>query len=629
MKFEAYANTGEGLRHEAVWRLDRKALGDIPVHEATTPLVAKLCQALEVPEKAQMNYFKAQDTIRATDTYIEIPCPSHDNPILLIPKNHRRSFFDELFANDEFKWKLFTEKKYEWVFKDNPCTICSSLYQALLHTLKSPLEVFKMLYAQPFRFNRRLGEGISVFNPGDKPIRQVILTNAMLQNRINSLLKDSNQVKYIFSRYAKTNNGVYALMDIKSHNIERLIELHNIVSEGLHKVEDVEENVNSLLMALMNPEDKKSIKDFQSFSDRIEYINIPYVLDINTEVKIYRDIFGKHIDESFLPRVLHNFARTIISTRLNTKSKAILAWIGDPSKYKLYCDKNLLLLKMELYTGYIPPWLTEEDYKDFTAKVRRKILAEAESEGDKGFSGRDAIKIFNAFYSPFAQESKLVNMANLREFFTKYAKDLSADVPEGFLDSLLKMYNYTILQEVKESLYYYNEERISRDIQNYLFAINFESGAVQTCNYTGEKIEITDAFFESIENRLLGAKASSAKRQEFRGEAQKEYTSRTLTQEIMLEGKPITETNLYELLHEQYIRNLKEKALDPFLENENFRRAIKDYDTDAFKAYDKRIRNDVTFLIDNLCEKFRYTNQGAREVCMYVVDSNLAKEFAG
>jgi len=70
------------------------------------------------------------------------------------------------------------------------------------------------------------------------------------------------------------------------------------------------------------------------------------------------------------------------------------------------------------------------------------------------------------------------------------------------------------------------------------------------------------------------------------------------------------------------------KALDPFLENENFRRAIKDYDTEAFKAYDKRIRNDVTFLIDNLCKKFRYTKQGAREVCMYVVDSNLAKEFA-
>ncbi len=117
MKFEAYANTGEGLRYEVVWRLDREALGDLPVHEAATPLVAKLCQALEVPEKAQMNYFKAQDTIRGTGTYIEIPCPSHDNPILLIPKNHRRSFFDDLFANNEFKWKLFTEKEYEKVLK--------------------------------------------------------------------------------------------------------------------------------------------------------------------------------------------------------------------------------------------------------------------------------------------------------------------------------------------------------------------------------------------------------------------------------------------------------------------------------------------------------------------------------
>jgi hypothetical protein len=190
------------------------------------------------------------------------------------------------------------------------------------------------------------------------------------------------------------------------------------------------------------------------------------------------------------------------------------------------------------------------------------------------------------------------------------------------------MYNYTILQEVKESLYYYNEKRISLDIQNYLFAINFESGDAAKCNYTGEKLQITEAFFESIENHLLGAKANSYRRKQFRGEAQKEYTSRTLTQEIMLEGKPVTETNLYQLLHEQYVRNLKEKVLDPFLENENFRRAIKDYDTESFKTYDKRIRNDVTFLIDNLCQKYRYTKQGAREVCMYVVDSNLAKEFA-
>ena len=255
------------------------------------------------------------------------------------------------------------------------------------------------------------------------------------------------------------------------------MELHNIISEGIHKVDDVEENVNSLLLALMNPEDKKNIHGLQSFPDRIEYIQIPYVLDLNTEVEIYRNIFGKQIDDSFIPRVLHNFARVIISSRLNQKSEALLEWIGDPSKYRLYCDPNLHLLKMEIYTGYIPKWLSDEDRKGFTAKVRRKILAESETEGKKGFSGRDSIKIFNEFYSTCARVDKLINMSTLCNYFTKIRADLSEAIPQGFLESLLRMYDYTVLQEIKESLYNYNEAQISRDIQNYLFAVNFERTA--------------------------------------------------------------------------------------------------------------------------------------------------------
>jgi predicted Ser/Thr protein kinase len=502
------------------------------------------------------------------------------------------------------------------------------LFQALLNKLKNPLKVFKMLYARPYIFNRRIGEGISVFNPGDKPLKQDIYKNDILQSRINHLLKDSNQVKYYFSRYAKTNNGIYALMDVKTYNKDRLIELHNIISEGVHKVGDIEENVDSLFLALMNPEDKLKLKDFQSFSDRIESINIPYVLDLNTEVEIYRNIFGKHIDDNFLPRVLHNFARVIISSRLDVKSEALLEWIGDPNKYSRYCDENLQLLKMEIYTGYIPQWLSEEDQKKFTAKRRRKIIAESEFEGAHGFSGRDSIKIFNEFYSTYAREDKLINMSTLNKFFTQYRKELSDSIPKGFLDSLLRMYNYTILQEVKESLYLYNDEQISRDIQNYLFSINFEIGSDEICSFTGEKIRITEEFFETIESYLLGPKADKNKRIAFRKDTQNEYTSKTLTQEIMLEGKLVTNTVLYQSLHDRYVYHLKEKVLDPFLENENFRRAIKDYNKEAFKTYDKRIRGEVEYLINNLCKKCDYTEQGAKEVCMYVIDNDLAKKFS-
>jgi predicted DNA binding CopG/RHH family protein len=326
--------------------------------------------------------------------------------------------------------------------------------------------------------------------------------------------------------------------------------------------------------------------------------------------------------------VLHNFARVIISSRLNKKSDALLEWIETPDKYRLYCDENLQLLKMEIYTGYIPTWLLEEDRKKLTAKRRRNIISESEKEGEQGISGRDSIKIFNKFFSAYAKEDKLINMSDLCKFFTKISKDVQEAIPQGFLDSLLRMYDYTILQEVKESLYYYNEEQITRDIQNYLFATNFEIGARETCTYTGEKLEITEEFFESIENRLLGADTSREKRESFRKETQKEYTTRTLTQEIMVEGLPITETSIFGSLHDRYVHNLKEKVLDPFLDNENFRRAIKDYQEEEFKTYDRKIREDVTYLIDNLCRKYRYSERGAREVCMYVIDSDLAKKFA-
>ena len=629
-KFEEYANTKEGLRWETVWRLDRKLLG-ASYRTEPHPLFDKLSKVIDAYQVDQNESHKDdEDSVLeqslpdfSEDDIVEISCPNHDHPLLMIPRDIRRVFLNELIADSQF----LSAKEYDWIFKANPCTICSSIFEALLTKLESPEDVFQMIFARPYQINRRLGEGVSVFNPGDKPMQQNYLTNPHLQRRLNGLFKDSTHVKYIFSQYAKTNDGIYALMDIKSHNTGRLIELHNIISEGVHKIEDIEESVNSLFVGVMNPEDEKEIKDIQSLLGRIEYIKIPYVMDFTTEVEIYRNIFGKHIDSDFLPRVLDNFARVIISSRLDIKSKALLEWIGDPKKYDAYCDSNLQLLKMELYAGYVPTWLSEENRKSLTAKRRRQILSEADTEGCKGFSGRESIKVFNSFYSRYAQEDKLINMNALVHYFTETRKDLSKSIPDGFLDALVHMYDYTVLQEVKESLYYYNEEKISKDIQNYLFALNYEIGAVETCEFTGEQLEITEEFLQGIEGRLLGTEVDKDARVSFRKDTQKEYTSKTLTQEIMIDGCALSETELFHSLQERYLYYVNERVLDPFLKNENFRRAIKDYDEEDFGTYGKRIREEVTHMIKNLCTKYHYTQQGAKEVCMYVIDNNLAEKF--
>ena len=85
---------------------------------------------------------------------------------------------------------------------------------------------------------------------------------------------------------------------------------------------------------------------------------------------------------------------------------------------------------------------------------------------------------------------------------------------------------------------------------------------------------------------------------------------------------------MYHTLRERYVQNIKDKVLDPFLDNENFRRAIKEYGTKDFSTYDKRIREEVTLLLKNLTKKFGYTEKSALEVCIYVIDNNLAKAFS-
>ncbi len=626
-KFEIYSNTKEGLRFEIVWRLNIKKLQD----KDKTLSVSAFERLIHSLEKGKSDDLKTESTnhlFSGNDTdYIEVPCISHDNPFMVIPKDQRRVLLDELIKNDEFKWRLFTEKEYEWVFNEEVCTVCSSIYHSLLERLGSPSEVFKMLYARPYYFNRRLGNGISVFNPGDKPLKQNIISNEMLQSRINGLFQDSNLINYLYSRFAKINHGIYALMDIKAHNIERMVELHNIISEGLHKVEDIEERVDSLFFALMNPEDKRSIRDFPSFEDRIQYIDIPYVLDVKTEVKILSNIFGRHIEGSFLPMVLENFARIIISTRIGKKSQALAEWIKEPGKYKNFCDDKLMLLKMELFAGHIPKWLEEDDVKSLDTRMLKKIIAESEIYGKEGLSGRDAIKIFDQFYSKYAKEDRLINMPDLCTFFNKIDDQPKRMIPQDFLESLLRMYDYSILQQVKESLYYYNEDQIAKDIKNFISAVTNEFGSVIKCIFTKEEIHVTEEFLESIENRLLSENMDKKRRQEIRNEVLKEYTTRTLTHEIMIEGKNITETRLFESLYERYVHNLKKRVLEPFIENENFRNAIKDFDTDKFKAHDKRIKKDVKFLLDNLVEKFGYTTQGANEACIYVIDNDLANKF--
>lgn len=604
-KFEEFTKTQNGITYKTFWRIDLDKVGGINTLNNNG-----------INPEFNANIVNENESGKI----LEISCNCNDNPILQIPKKYRRTVLDEIITDKKFKDKLFNDKEYEWVFKDIPCSLCNSIYNTLMDKVGNPLDVYKMIYARATDYSRQFGKGLSVYNPGDSRKFQAI-TNSTIQNLLNSIFQTDN-IKYVYSDLAFTNNGILALMDIKENNVERLKSLHGIISDGVHKVEFVEEHVKTLFVGLVNPEDKLHYENIKSFQDRITNVNIPYILDYNTEVAIYVNKFGVHIKRQFLPRVLENFAKIIISSRLESDCKSIEKWINSET-YKKHIDKDLFLLKMDIYTGKIPGWINDEDIKKFTKDIRKSILQESENEGKKGFSGRQSIGIFNDFYLKFLQSGKIITMSDIIDFFNQKNEYYHKFIPEGFIESLEHLYDYNILQEVKESIYNFNEDLIRKEIANYLYASNFEIGDKIDNEYTGDKFELSDDLFKNFEAIYLGSTATAKQRKSFRTDVQNEYVRKTLAQEIKIKKLKINETEQFTVLYDKYIKNLKENALTPYISNENFRRAINDYNTPSFNTYDKKLKEDIMLLISNLRNKFGYTEDGAIQICLYVVDKNL------
>ncbi|MBU0519368.1 serine protein kinase PrkA [bacterium] len=621
LKLEEYARIDEGSTFKVYWCLDVQRLGGFKSFQNTVQPVQDAVQDLDNGERTA----EELERLAYPDKYLEFSCPNHDHPVLMIPKNYRIHFLDELIEDDEAKEKIFNEKQYEWVLKDIPCNICSSIFNTLLDITGEPLEVFDALRARKNLFSRQLGECVSVFNPGDRVIDRPIV-NRTLQKLINDLFK-SDDVRFKHSYMAKTNRGVLALMDIKEHNITRLKNFHGIISDGVHKVDLAEEHISTLFLGTINPSDTDHFEDIPSFRDRILTVNIPYVLDYYTEIAIYKNKYGSKIKSRFLPGLLENFSKIIIATRLDREAPVIRKWITSPEIYSKYLDKDMLLLKMEIYTGSVPYWLTEEDEKSFDRNTRRAVIDASQTEGYKGISGRQSLILLNDLLSYFEESESVITMEMLKEFFRERNGHLAQDIPEGFIESLEDMYDYNVLQEVKEAIYFYNEKQLTRDIINYLFAINYEPEVTKKSDFTGDKVEITEDYFKNFEAMFLGTTSSPEERQKFRKNTQNEYISKTLFQEIKQEGKSIEETEQFKSLFEKYTRNLKENALSPYAQNENFRRAIQDFGSSNFEAYDNRLKRDVKHLLDNLQKKFNYTAEGARQISIYILDKNLMSEY--
>src|SRR6266581_2562985 len=81
LKFEEYANSEAGTRYEVVWKLDRQQMASFAPQEVNQ-FLDKLTNLLDEYELEQGQVLEAKNHLIAGE-YVEVSCPSHDNPLLI------------------------------------------------------------------------------------------------------------------------------------------------------------------------------------------------------------------------------------------------------------------------------------------------------------------------------------------------------------------------------------------------------------------------------------------------------------------------------------------------------------------------------------------------------------------
>ena len=130
--------------------------------------------------------------------------------------------------------------------------------------------------------------------------------------------------------------------------------------------------------------------------------------------------------------------------------------------------------------------------------------------------------------SIFSREpiSKLEDLKNKTKLFNDF-------ITKDFITFMRRMYDYNLLQEIKECIYYYNKSQISKDILNYIYALSFDKGEEVINPYTNDYITVDDNFFTLFESIVLAPDSDEVI--SFRKDVQTTYISQTLAQEIQIE----------------------------------------------------------------------------------------------
>ncbi|MFC0905215.1 PrkA family serine protein kinase [Clostridium sp. MT-14] len=405
-------------------------------------------------------------------------CPMREEPLHLIP-NHLKPDFEKMLGVE---------------IEGDLCPVCK---YRLKHEYKGEYERFPVVTSD---FSIRSRKGIGVVPPVDPNNQDTsVLTGSIDISKMDMYPEDDPRIFSLNGAFNVGNRGLVEFIEVFKNDVEYL---HTIITATQEKSVPSPGKgsmiyFDGIILAHSNESEWNKFKSDhtnEAILDRIVKIEVPYCMELNEEVKIYKKILGKsQFNAHIAPHTIETAAMFAILSRLSPSNKV------DP------------VTKLKIYNG--------EDIveKGSTKKIDFAELKEEAGmrEGMTGISTRFIIKALDDALSN--SEYNCINPLSVMESLIKSVKelDIAEDDKKRYLtflkDSIRKEYNKILEKEVTKAFIHSFKEQAESLFDNYLdHAEAYVNRNKIKDRSTGEELEPDEVFMRSIEEHI-GIPESSAK----------------------------------------------------------------------------------------------------------------------
>ncbi|OGR02841.1 MAG: serine protein kinase [Deltaproteobacteria bacterium RIFOXYA12_FULL_61_11] len=465
-----------------------------PVGSSKSTIVRLLKKGLEdysrTPDGALYTYaWVLNDDLRERAKLIlpdaELPCPMHEEPLHLIPRDLRGQVAAVLNEGRPESKRIQIE--------GNLCPTCRYIFRELMKLCDGDwTKVIENIEVRRLTLSEMDRIGIGTFQPKDEKNQDSTeLTGDINYRKIAIYGTESDPRAFNFDgEFNIANRGLIEFIEVLKLDVAFLYDLLGASQEHVIKPKKfAQTDIDEVIIGHTNEPEYRKLQNnefMEALRDRTVKVDIPYITKLTEEKRIYardfneKKIQGKHI----APHTLEMAAMWAILTRLEEPKKAQLT----------------LLQKLKLYDGKTLAGFTEDNIKELRKTATR--------EGLEGISPRYVQdKISNALVmdkggscvNPFIVLNELAS--GLKHHSLIADEDTKAHYRE--LVSIVKQEYEDIVKNEVQRATSADEEAITRLCANYVDNIKAYTQKERVKNrYTGQDEEPDERLMRSIEEKI-------------------------------------------------------------------------------------------------------------------------------